>query len=373
MHRGGHLAGAAAPARPVESDNRGIPIAMIKWLVRILLGAMVLLILAAAVILLTEPKLDLSPYREPLAARLSALLGREVRLDGAIRATLGRHARVTLGNVGIANPAWAESRDLLQAAQLSAGIDLFALSSGVIHVEALGLRDATIGAEVSQDGQRSWLPADRGRPPPSGPRLPGRWRLVIEDAAVENVSLRYRAADAQAPLHLQIDRLSQVNDHGTLVLDGAGLLDTRALRLGGRVGPLRSLLQWRNIDVDLHADLDEMLITLRGHLGEPAVLEDLDLEATIQGPGFADLLGVLGIRHPPTGEADLRVQLTDRDQGFAWQSSGHLGSIGLDTQGEVGRPLAMDDLRMTVDVRGQDLSLLGQLFGEDRCRRGPTD
>ena len=59
---------------------------MVKWLVRILLGAIVLLILAAAVILLTEPKLDLTPYREPLAARLSALLGHEVRLDGEIRA-----------------------------------------------------------------------------------------------------------------------------------------------------------------------------------------------------------------------------------------------------------------------------------------------
>ena len=338
---------------------------MIKWLVRILLGVMLLLILVAAVTLLIEPKLDLTPYRESLAARLSALVGREVRLDGDIRASLGRHSRITLGDVRIANPTWAESRDLLHAAHLSAGIDWFALSSGVVHVEAVTLRDATIALEVSKDGERSWVLAGRDRQQAAAPRWSGRWRFVVEGAAIEDVSMLYRAADSHAPVHMQIDRLSQVNDDATLVLDGSGRLETLAFRLGGRVGPLHSLLEGRNIDVDLHAGMDELLMTLRGHLGEPAALEDIDLDATIQGSGLAGLLGALGIRYPQSGEADLRVQLSDRDAGFSWESSGHLGPMQLDTRGRVGKPLDMDDLRMTVDVRGQDLALLGQLFGEE--------
>lgn len=331
---------------------------MIRWLVGLLLAVVLLMLGSVAATLLLEPKLDLSPYRGALAARLGALAGRPVRLGGEIRLDLGRHARITLGDVAIANPPWAEAPHLLRAAHLSAGLDLFALLHGVVHMEAIALRDASIALEVADDGERSWDLAGRGRPASAAPP-----RLVIEGAALQDVSLLYRKAGVESPVQVRLDRFSQVNDDGTLVIDGTGRFNAAPLRLGGRVGPLRALLVGRDIAVDMHAMLGEALLTLQGQLGEPARLEDIALEVSVQGPGCAGLLEIYGVRCEPTDETDLKVEVSDRDPGLAWQTTGRLGSMSLDTRGEVGRPLELNDLRMTADVRGDDLALLGRLLG----------
>jgi uncharacterized protein involved in outer membrane biogenesis len=331
---------------------------MIRWLLGLLLACVLLVLGGVTATLVFEPRLDLTAYRGPIAERLGALTGRRVHLDGEIRLDLGRHARVTLGDVAIANPAWAEASHLLSASRLAAGLDLFALLRGVVHLEAIVLHDASIALEVADDGERSWDLADPGRPAStSSPRL------VIEGAALQDVSLLYRAAGVESPVRARLDRFSQVNDDGTLVIDGTGQVNAAPVRLGGRIGPLRALLAGRDIAVDLHAMLGEALLTLQGQLGEPARLEDIVLDASIQGPGCAGLFEIYGVRCEPTDETDLKVQVSDRDPGFAWQTTGRLGSMALDTRGEVGRPLEMNDLRMAVDVRGDDLTLLGRLLG----------
>ena len=334
--------------------------AVAVWTMRALLAALLILVVVAAMILLLQPKLDLTPYRGAIAQYLSTATDREVRLDGELHVTFGRRVHVTLSDLSLANPAWAESADLFRAAEASAGLDLFSLVSGVIRLDGIALSDSEAALEVSADGARSWV---SGAPDASSARTGSAWRLVVEDAHLQNVSIRYRDPASAAPFEVTVSSLEQKNDAGMLALDGSATANGLAVSLRGLVGPLESLIAGRDIDIDLHADLDKTAISVRGHLGDPQRLEDIEGEASVRGPNLGILLAALGIDYPPDNDIDLTLKVMDREQGFALESNGHLGHLDLNIQGEVAKPLELNDLRLSVHASGADLAVVGRLFG----------
>lgn len=356
----------------MDQSTKGLPESMgatkvlrvfTAWMIRVLLGALLFLVLVVAMILLVQPRLDLTPYREPIAHYLSGAVGRDVRLGGDLQLGLGRHVHFSASELSVANPAWAESEELFRIAEASAGLDLFGLLSGVIHLQDVVLRDAAAFLELSADGRRSWDLGAADAQDEVAEQRGSAWRLVIGDARAENVSLIYRDPAAARPLQVDIADWDQNHDAGMLVLDASAMVNELPLSLQGRIGPLESLIAGRNIDADLRAELDETVANIRGRFGDPQRLEDIEMEATVRGPSLADLLSALGIRYDQGGDIDLSFRVIDRERGLAWESSGHLGAIALDTQGEVARPLELNDLRLTLRAEGSDLSVVGRILG----------
>jgi len=96
---------------------------MLTWLIRIVLLAALVIGSLVGIILIAEPELHLTPYRDTLSQRLSGLLGRDMMFNGDVELKLGRHAALQLSQVHLANAEWAENKTLLSAGQISAGID----------------------------------------------------------------------------------------------------------------------------------------------------------------------------------------------------------------------------------------------------------
>ncbi len=87
-------------------------------------------------------------------ARASGALDRQVQLD-TIRLHLGWPPSVTFGRLRIANPAWAETRELVDAQGLSAQVMVPPLFTGRIVVPYLEARQAIAGLEMHGD-QATW-------------------------------------------------------------------------------------------------------------------------------------------------------------------------------------------------------------------------
>jgi uncharacterized protein involved in outer membrane biogenesis len=249
--------------------------------VRVFLGVLLILVVLTTAILLIQPRLDLTPFRGTIAQYLSVAMDREVRVGGDLRLGLGRHVHLDVSELSVANPAWAASAELFRATEASAGIDLLAVLSGVIRLHGVVLRDAEAHMEVSADGAHSW---DLG-----APNMPDEveagWRLVIEDANAENVSLLYRNAPTARPMQLRIARLEQKNDAGMLLLDASATANELPIRLQGRIGPLQSLISGRDIEANLRGELPagEINVELgieqrdRPHVGLVVTARGLDL------------------------------------------------------------------------------------------------
>jgi len=332
-------------------------------MIRFLLVLIVLLSSVIAAILLAEPVIDLTPWRDVIVTWTSKAMGHDLRLEGDITLALGRRVRLDVQDIRIANPDWAGPEPLFRASQFAAGIDFPELLSGVLHVEGVVLRDAATVLVVSETGEQSWDLSPDDESAEAEHEATHGWYLVLEDALAENVSLTYRDLQDGRAVTVQLDRFTQRNDAGILVQDAAGRVNDLDIRLAGHAGPLQSLLAKRDIDLDLHAVLSETDLELTGHLGDPVRLEDMELVATVRGPDFAALLGALGIDYTDDGDIDLEARITDLEQGFAWRSKGHLGSFNLDTAGTLGRPQELDDLQLTIGINGKDLSALGRIIG----------
>jgi len=247
---------------------------MASWTIRVLLGLLLLIVVLVATILLIQPRLELTSHREAVAQYLSTAAGRDVRLGGDLSNRFGRHVHLSVSEFSVANPAWAKSVEMLRATEASAGIDLFALLSGAIRLHGVVLRDAQAFMEVSADGARSWDLGASG----ASDEVGAGWRLVVEDANAENVSLSYRNAAIEQPVDFRIARLDLKKDAGMLVLGASATINELPIQLQGRIGPLQSLIAGRDIEMDLRGELPE---------GETTV--ELEIEQAMAGDDYESM------------------------------------------------------------------------------------
>lgn len=334
-------------------------------LFRIFLLLLLGLIVLAGTILLVEPRLDLGPFRNAIEQRLSSVAGREIRVAGDMHVNLGRHMRISASQLSASNPPWAQTPALFSAARIALGVDLLALFRGVVHVESIELSDLTADLAVSGSGERSWAPEGDGKSVTSVPDAGPRWAFVVEEVVIERVAIRYSDPAARQPLTLHIDHFHQTNDAGVLKLDALGQINSVGWRVDGDIGSLQALLAGHDIAVDLRVHLEEAVFTLQGRLADPHSLRGVDLNATLRAPALTALSKALGRTDVVAGDIDLALHVADQNPGLAWQASGHLGSVQVQTHGAVEKPTAFENTRFTVAFDGEDLSALGRLFGMD--------
>ncbi|MDB5839287.1 MAG: hypothetical protein JWQ23_1239 [Herminiimonas sp.] len=110
------------------------------------------------------------------------------------------HAR----NLTLSNPAWARSRHLLEAASLSARIDLLPLLSGRIAITSVTLTGLQANLEVAADGRRSW-DLQTAQPDPDGRRKADL--LALTEINVRNAAVSYLKHDAE-PAIWRIDQFT---------------------------------------------------------------------------------------------------------------------------------------------------------------------
>lgn len=339
---------------------------------RILLLLMLLIVLPLGAILVIEPEFRLDKQHQWLDRLMTSATGREVHIGGDMRLFLGRHGRLLVRNISIANPDWAKRASLFQANEADIVIDFADLLRGIVAIEDFRLHGAQLALEASSDGQRSWRPSEADDDHAASE---DRWsvsrlfRLRLEQAALEDVGIVYETPSRRHDLRL--DRFRQRNENGMLLLDGSGELDGLPLRAAGSAGPLASLLNGSDIKTDLSLSLDDVVLKATGRIGDVSTFEDVAMAASLRGPDLAHILTALGIPYRHPGDVDATLEITDEDQGLSWQATGRVGGLRIASKGVLRMPARIDGLDATVDLSGEDLSALAQVLGEDGLPQQP--
>ena len=78
-----------------------------KIIRRVLVGTallIVLLVFAFVIAAIFGISINAAPWRQPIAAKASAIIGRPVTLEGPLRLRVGLRPELTVGGIAVANP-----------------------------------------------------------------------------------------------------------------------------------------------------------------------------------------------------------------------------------------------------------------------------
>ena len=106
-----------------------------------------MLLLAIIAIAVFGVSIDVSRWRDAIAARASAALGRPVALDGRLELELGRETGLHVAGVRILNPPGFATPELATLREARARIDLLAALHGRLRVHSLEADDGRVRLE----------------------------------------------------------------------------------------------------------------------------------------------------------------------------------------------------------------------------------
>ena len=179
------------------------------------------LFLGPGLVMIFNPVIDLSPYRQQLSTSLSKSLQRKLELHGSVFIRLGLKPVVTMAGFSITNPDWCRSRHLVQSGAAELGIDLSALLHGELRIEQFVLHSTSINLEQNIDNQNNWtFAAGNGESP----------IVIVNDMTLADIDIRLHTPTFKKHLRIEQARLQSEAPY-YYNLDITGALDKQNLLL----------------------------------------------------------------------------------------------------------------------------------------------
>ena len=137
---------------------------------------------------------DVSSQREKAAAKLTQLLGREVRLDGPLKFEISAHPKVHLGELHIANAADFSGSEFASLGEAHLALNLWPLLRMRFQVDELSGSDVKINLEINKNEKNNWTFQS------------GSKKQEVEQASTPKKDLNAELGNLLA--HLDIERVS---------------------------------------------------------------------------------------------------------------------------------------------------------------------
>ncbi len=154
----------------------------------IVFGALIVLVavLAVAAALLIDP----DDYRDDIAQRASAQLGREVTLAGPMSLRLLPWLAIEINDVGVANPSdFGEAPPLARIGTATASVRVWPLFRGEVETGAIRLDDAHLHLVTNRAGRSNLDGLLAADPDPTRPEEVDLSRLRLGEISLRNVAL----------------------------------------------------------------------------------------------------------------------------------------------------------------------------------------
>jgi uncharacterized protein involved in outer membrane biogenesis len=314
----------------------------LKWMFRAF--AILFVVIAAAITAMAT--IDANHLRRPLAHFIAARTGREIRIDGALKAhLLSFTPRVVAEHVTIGNPPWMPAGTTAEVGRLSLSFELWPLLSRSFIIDRLETEATTLHLARNVDGRANWQvhdPRERvGEGPPLIHSLSMLKTHVELDDARRNLKFNGVISAQDAPgvagvMPLRIEGTGDLNGHAaTFVIDGDSLATVKR----GHA---------------YHFAFDERSsgshLTGRGFLPRPFDFNALDTTFEAQGEDLKDLYFLTGVILTDTGAYRLSGKFARTGMHFRFtdllatsgRSDMH-GTLSIDVSS--GRPVLDGDLR----------------------------
>lgn len=304
-----------------------------------------LIVLAAGLVLLANSEW-MRAYVERTASERA---GREVKI-GALHVRPAWHPRITVDDLRIANPEWAKTTHLVDAAEVRAEIALMPLFTGHIVVEDLLLAQAKVGLE-QEGGRATWR---------FGPDSNQKSIIELRRVAIDQGHITYRYPDEKTALEIDVE--GDLGRTGKLKLTGKGRFrghPTQAVVVAPAIVPSADT----PIEMSAKGAVGSIRVSAEGTV-RAAEQDGIDIKLDVSGDSLADLEELVPMNLPDT--PPYRLQGRVRNPKGVWTFDPFSGRVGdsdlsgsLSYDGAAKPPL----LRANLQSKLLDFDDLGPLVG----------
>ena len=291
---------------------------LLKWT-----GLALVVIVAVAVAVLLS--IDVSSYRDEIAAEFRKATGRDLAIGGDIDLSISLTPAIVVERVAIANAGWGSRPSMVALERAEAEVELLPLLAGDIRVTRLVLVEPDILLEVNADGLANWRagpPSDRPAPRPArtAPEPEGEKKAeagpppvpMFNHAEIRRGRLAYRDARTGEEMRLDLDRVSARAEafDAPLEIDAGGAWNGASFSVSGSVDSLAELASGQPVRLEFEAEALGFDARLSGAVAEPGKSDGLDLRLAVRGADLSSLAPLAGPDLPKLGPVafDARVE-----------------------------------------------------------------
>lgn len=188
---------------------------LLKWIVRISIALVLLVIIAAFVLPMV---IDPNDYKENIQSKVKDKIGREIHLDGEIQWSVFPWLALTLNDVKLDNEKGFKGKSLAEINKLTARVKVLPLLSKNIEIGRVAVEDAQINLQITKKGNSNWqsilinLQKDIG-PDDTSSTKSSTNKLDIAGVDLKNIEINY--TDLQTNTKAKISKLNLSTDQIT--------------------------------------------------------------------------------------------------------------------------------------------------------------
>ena len=319
---------------------------MKKTLDAVIIALIALIVLATGLVLVANSEW-MRAYVEHKATERS---GREVRI-GALHVRPAWRPRITVDDLRIANPEWAKTTHLVDAAEVRAELALLPLFTGRVVIEDLLLAQAKVGLEQAGDERATWR---------FGPRSDEKSIIELRRVAIDQGHITYRYPDEKTELEITVE--GDLSRTGKLQLTGKGRFrghPTQAVVIAPAIVPSADT----PIEMSAKGTVGAIKVSAAGTV-RAADQDGIDLKLDVSGASLADLEELVPMNLPDTPPYHLQGRV--RNPKGVWTFDPFQGRVGdSNLEGSLSYDRAAKPPLLRANLRSKllDFDDLGPLVG----------
>lgn len=341
--------------------NKAITRRKILLWVGSLLGVILLVITVLAVYIGTRSN---EWWRDQLTSILSQTLGRKVEIQGEFHLDLGRTITTEVTALRISNPAWSESKDMLQLGSLLLKFDLLSALGDTLLIHRLELADIQLALEENQSGQKNWeFPIGTKSPSHTEQRKEITLPVYIEQLSLLRTQLSMSQPRWERPLVLKVEAIAggQTADDSA-VLEGKGQLGDLPFTLNGSMGKLSSALNKGPVSYQLNGTLGKASLHSAGSIDSLTAPFRPRIKLSLKGPEIMQITQAMGAPKIAEGPFDAQINIMPRDGGVSGGFQGKFGQLQFNAAISAQDLASTNNVDLTAHLSGADLAAFADLL-----------
>jgi uncharacterized protein involved in outer membrane biogenesis len=275
----------------------------------------VLVVVAVAGFMISRT-LDVSPYRNEIAAALTKATGRKFEIGGQVEVRFSLSPTITAHDITYANAAWGQPRNMLKLERLSASFVLWRLIFGKFEIKRIVFADGDLYLETDDKGQHNWNIENADDVVHDADEyIDIRYHSFV-DARIQNVDVIYRGGSGKET-SIKIDTLdlSATGSEQDLALDFDGAVNDMPLTLKIDTGPLQSVSRGEPVPLTGQAKFAEAELTVKGRAEDLIGWTGIEGAINLTAPEIANVMKPFGLTIPDLGQFDLAGKVASRTTG----------------------------------------------------------
>lgn len=264
---------------------------MMRWLIRLIGTLMVFVVLAVGALFL----MPVDRIANIAADQIRSATGREVVIGGDVSLSLWPTLGASLGSLSVANAAWSQQGPMLEAKDVSVGIDAAALLSGTVKIKHISAASPVVRLQTRADGSASWDFSTGDAAPAatdsSSSGLPAGFSL--DQFEVSDATFIYEAEGAAPISYTGTDLSLKLPDPaGQLSFEAVVHPASSPVSITGTVDTIAEFLEGEVRGVEVTASTSSSTVSLKGRAG---VSGDIAGRLSVKTSSTDDLMASFGL------------------------------------------------------------------------------